>query len=159
MYHTHNSIIVTSRTQSVASLNSHLAAAIDLHGQMKQAHWNIRGPDFIGLHLLFDKVAVTAELYSDMIAERVGALGGEAEGTVQVAAKTSYLTPYPFRRAEAHEHIFAVSVALAAFGDGIRTSIADAARWGDVATADLFTEMSRGIDAQLWLIESHRSLE
>ncbi len=156
MYPTHNSITVNSRTQSVAALNRHLAAAIDLHGQLKQAHWNVRGPNFIALHELFDRAAEVAEGYSDKIAERAAALGGEAEGTVQRAAANSYLTPYPLGRADDHEHVFAVSAALAAFGDGIRTSIADAAGWGDAATADLFTEVSRGVDAQLWFVESHR---
>ncbi len=157
MHPTHNSIVINSRIQSVATLNKQLAAAIDLHGQLKQAHWNVRGPNFIGLHELFDRVATQAETYSDMIAERAGALGGDSEGTVQVAAAKSYLTPYPFGRADGHEHIFAVSAALGAFGDGIRTSIAETAGWGDAGTADLFTEVSRGIDAQLWFVESHRT--
>jgi len=156
MHPTHNSLVMTSRAQSVAALNRHLAAAIDLHGQMKQAHWNVRGPSFIAVHLLFDRTADEVEIYSDKIAERAGALGGVAEGTVQVAAAKSYLIPYPLGRAEDHEHIFAVSAALAAFGDGVRTSIAEATGWGDAATADLFTEISRGIDGQLWFVESHR---
>jgi starvation-inducible DNA-binding protein len=155
MHATHNSMTINSRVQSVELLNKYLAAAIDLHGQVKQAHWNVRGPAFIALHELFDRVATDVETYSDQIAERTGALGGEAEGTIQKAAEKSFLTPYPFGLAEDHQHVFAVSAALAAFGDGIRTAIGETAAWGDPATADLLTGISRGTDAQLWFVESH----
>ena len=82
MHPTHNTLSENIRTQAVELLNKHLAAAIDLHGQMKQAHWNVRGPTFIGVHELFDKVAGEAESYSDLIAERAEGLGGVAEGTM-----------------------------------------------------------------------------
>lgn len=87
---THNTLSENIRTQSVALLNKHLAAAVDLHGQVKQAHWNVRGPGFIALHQLFDSVAEQVEAYSDLLAERAGGLGGTAHGTVQVAASASH---------------------------------------------------------------------
>ena len=156
MQPTHNTLSENIRGQSVQLLNKHLAAAIDLHGQVKQAHWNVRGPGFIAIHELFDKVAAVIEDYSDMIAERAGALGGAAEGTVQVAAEQSFLIPYPLRIADCNEHVFAVSSALAAFGQSTRDAIAQATGYTDADTADLFTEVSRGIDHQLWFVESHR---
>ncbi|MDR3435559.1 DNA starvation/stationary phase protection protein Dps [Telmatospirillum sp.] len=159
MHVTHNSMTINSRVQSVEILNKHLAAAIDLHAQVKQAHWNVRGPGFIALHALFDRVAADVEVYSDQIAERAGALGGQAEGTVQTAAAKSFLVPYPLGLAADHKHIFAVSAALAAFGDSVRTAIGETSGWGDAATADLFTEISRGTDTQLWFVESHGQLE
>ncbi len=145
------------RTQSVASLNRELAAAIDLHGQMKQAHWNVRGPHFIAIHELFDKLADTALDAADLLAERAAGLGGTAEGTVQVATARSYLVPYPLGVADEAKHIFAVSAALASFGGSIREAATESNTQGDATTADLFTEISRSIDQQLWFVESHRA--
>ncbi|MDO8287772.1 MAG: DNA starvation/stationary phase protection protein Dps [Parvibaculum sp.] len=155
MQTTRNTLNETIRTQSVELLNKHLAAAIDLHAQLKQAHWNVRGMGFIAIHELFDKVSVEVENYSDLIAERAGGLGGTANGTIQVAVKHSFLIPYPLGIADELKHIFAVAGALAAFGQSAREAIDLATKFGDVDTADLFTEVSRGIDHQLWFVESH----
>jgi starvation-inducible DNA-binding protein len=157
MHDTHNTLSENIRGQSVELLNKHLAAAIDLHAQVKQAHWNVRGPGFIAIHELFDRVAVAVEDYSDMLAERSGALGGVAQGTVQIAAKNSFLIPYPLCIADCNAHVFAVSSALAAFGQSARAASGLAASYADADTADLFTEVSRGIDRQIWLVESHRA--
>jgi starvation-inducible DNA-binding protein len=155
MHPTHNTLSENIRAQSVELLNKHLAAAIDLHGQVKQAHWNVRGPGFIAIHELFDKVSTAVETYSDLIAERAGALGGTAHGTIQVAAARSFLVPYPLDIADEAEHVFAVSGTLAAFGQSTREAIGHATTFGDANTADLFTEISSGIDRQLWFVESH----
>jgi starvation-inducible DNA-binding protein len=152
---TRNTLSEVIRAQSVELLNKHLAAAIDLHAQLKQAHWNVRGPAFIAIHELFDKVSVEVENYSDLIAERARGLGGTAHGTVQVAAARSYLVPYPLGIANEQEHVFAVSGTLAAFGQSIQEAIGQASGFGDANTGDLFTEISRGIDQQLWFVESH----
>ena len=157
MHLTHNTLSENIRTQSVAALNKHLAAAIDLHGQIKQAHWNVRGPGFIAIHKMFDGVATTVLEASDLIAERTAGLGGTAEGTIQVASAKSYLVPYDLGVADEAKHIFAVSAALAAFGQQIRDAAGVSTTQGDTTTADLFTEISRGIDQQLWFVESHRA--
>ena len=155
MHPTHNTLSENIRAQSVELLNKHLAAAIDLHAQVKQAHWNVRGPNFIAIHELFDKVSSEVEDYSDLLAERARGLGGTANGTVQTAAKNSFLVPYSLGVADEQQHAFAVSGTLAAFGQAARDASDLAADFGDVSTADLFTEISRGIDQQLWFVESH----
>jgi starvation-inducible DNA-binding protein len=155
MQHTYNTLSENVRAKSIELLNKHLAAAIDLHGQVKQAHWNVRGPTFIAIHELFDKVADKVESYSDTLAERAAALGGTAHGTVRVAAERSFLAPYALGIAGEKEHIIAVSTSLAAFGQSARLAIDEAAASGDADTSDLFTEVSRGIDHQLWFVESH----
>ena len=155
MYTTHNTLPEPIRAQSVELLNKHLAAAIDLHAQVKQAHWNVRGPGFFAAHKLFDSVAEEVEAWSDMLAERAGALGGTAHGTIKIVAERSFLVPYPHAIAGVAEHIFAVAGSLAAYGQSIRTATGLAAGFGDADTADLFTEQSRGIDQQLWFVESH----
>jgi len=159
MHATRNTLSPNIRAQSVELLNKHLAAAIDLHGQVKQAHWNVRGPGFIAVHTLFDKVADEAEIYSDLIAERARALGGSAEGTIQTAAKRSFMLAYPLGVADPAEHVFAVAGALAAFGESAREAINLATTAGDADTADLFTQISRGVDQQLWLVESHEAIQ
>jgi starvation-inducible DNA-binding protein len=155
MHPTRNTLDETIRVQSVELLNKHLATAIDLHAQLKQAHWNVRGPNFIAIHKLFDTVSEEVEGFSDMLAERVGGLGGAADGTIQMAAKHTSLVDYPLGVSDEQKHIFAVSGALAAFGEGVREASAAAAAFGDATTADLFTQVSRGIDLQLWFVESH----
>jgi starvation-inducible DNA-binding protein len=155
MHQTRNTLPENIRNKSIELLNKHLAAAIDLHAQVKQAHWNVRGANFIAIHELFDKVAGEVEDYSDSIAERAAALGGTAHGTIQVATKHSFLVPYSLGIADAKDHIFEVSGALAAFGQSARQAIDESAGYGDADTADVFTEISRGIDYQLWLVESH----
>jgi starvation-inducible DNA-binding protein len=158
MYKTANTLPEQIRSRSVDLLNRHLAAAIDLHAQIKQAHWNVRGPTFIAIHELFDKIADVVEEYSDKIAERAGTLGGTAEGTVQIAAGRSFLEPYRLGVADEKAHIAAVTAALESFGGSARNAIDESDQFGDIDTSDLFTEVSRGIDYQLWLVESHREL-
>ena len=155
MQPTSNTLSENIRAQSVGLLNRHLAAAIDLQAQLKQARWNVRGPGFIAIHTLFDKVAGEAGGYADLIAERAGGLGGTANGTVQNTAERTFLLRYPFGVANEEKHVFAVSGALAAFGESARAAITQAAAYGDAETADLFTEISRGVDQQLWLVKSH----
>ncbi len=155
MHKTHNTLPELIRVQSVELLNLQLAAAIDLHAQTKQAHWNVRGPGFIAIHELFDRVSTEVEAFSDLLAERAGGLGGTANGTIQTAEEHSYLIPYPLGIADEMQHLFAVSGALAAFGGSIREAIEKSTAIEDPTTADLFTEISRGVDQQLWFVESH----
>jgi starvation-inducible DNA-binding protein len=136
-------------------MNLRLASAVDLQAQMKQAHWNVKGPSFIGLHELFDKVDEAVEDYVDKIAERIVQLGGIAEGTVRVAAARTRLPEYPLDIAEGMAHVEAVSRALSSFGKEARATIDEANALDDADTADLFTEVSRGIDKWLWFVEAH----
>lgn len=155
MYKTENNIPKNRRSEMNALMNRRLASAVDLQMQMKQAHWNVKGPSFIGLHELFDKVAGAVDGYVDLIAERIVQLGGIAEGTVRVSAARSQLEEYPLSIAEGTSHVSAVSTALAAFGREARGTINEAEELDDADTADLFTEISRGIDKWLWFVEAH----
>ena len=154
-YRTKNDLPKDSREQLNELINQRLADAIDLHMQMKQAHWNVKGPNFIGLHELFDKVHEATGEYVDLIAERVVQLGGIAEGTVRMAAERSTLVEYPLDIAEGIAHVLAVSDALSSFGREARIMIEEAETLGDKDTADIFTEVSRGVDKWLWFVEAH----
>lgn len=150
-----NTLNEAIRFRSVELLNTHLAAAIDLHAQVKQAHWNVRGPNFIALHDLFDAIVTDVLTYTDCIAERAASLGGTAMGGIQDVANKSFLTPYPLGIADEAKHLLAVAGALASFGEAAREAIGTSAAAGDPGTANLFTEISRGIDQRLWLVQSH----
>jgi starvation-inducible DNA-binding protein len=115
----------------------------------------VKGPNFIGLHELFDKIHGATGGYVDTIAERAVQLGGVAEGTVRIAADRTQLAEYPQDIADGPSHVNAVSIALAAFGREVRSSITEAQEQDDADTSDLFTEVSRGIDKWLWFVEAH----
>ena len=143
------------REKLIEILNGRLADASDLKSQIKQAHWNVKGMSFIALHELFDSIATAVEAHVDLIAERVTTLGGTAMGTVRLAAQNSGLSEYPHEITDGASHVDAVSTALADFGKAVRKGIDDAADLGDQDTADIFTEISREIDKQLWFVEAH----
>jgi starvation-inducible DNA-binding protein len=159
MYETENDIAQSRRVELNALLNQRLADAVDLQTQMKQAHWNVKGPHFIGLHELFDQIDEAVEAYVDLIAERVVQLGGIAEGTARVAAARSRLEEYPLDIADGRAHVEAVARALSTFGHEVRMSIDQSDELGDADTSDLFTEVSRGIDKWLWFVEAHTQAE
>ncbi len=155
MYQTENDMPQPRRSELNGLMNQRLADAVDLQLQMKQAHWNVKGPHFISLHELFDQIAEAVEAYVDLIAERIVQLGGVAEGTVQVSAARSRLEEYPLVIGDGPSHIEAVSKALSAFGNEARNTINQAGELEDADTADIFTEISRGIDKWLWFVEAH----
>jgi starvation-inducible DNA-binding protein len=159
MFKTKNDIPEATRVKVVELLNSRLADCIDLQTQTKQAHWNVKGPNFIALHELFDQINEDVEDYVDDIAERAVQLGGVAEGTARMAAKRSSLAEYAAKAVDGHSHVEALSSALAAFGAAARKGIDQGNELGDLDTADLFTEMSRGIDKWLWFVEAHLQAE
>ena len=135
-------------------LNARLADAIDLKLQAKQAHWNVKGPAFIALHELFDEIAGRVDAQVDDLAERVTALGGVAEGTLQAVSKRTTLAAYPTSVAGA-DHVARLADAVAGFGKAARAAIDEAAALGDADTADLFTGISRAADKDLWFLEAH----
>lgn len=159
MYPTKNDLHEKNRAPLVELLNARLADAIDLQTQCKQAHWNVKGPNFISLHELFDKLNEDVEGYVDDIAERAVQLGGIAEGTARSVAKRTTLAEYAAKTGAGRDHVEALSSALAFFGRSVRQSIGKTAELGDADTTDLFTEVSRGVDKWLWFVEAHQQAE
>jgi starvation-inducible DNA-binding protein len=143
------------RVELIALLQGTLTEAIDLKLQSKQAHWNVRGPDFIALHELFDQVAGIVEAFVDELAERMTTLGGVANGTLSFIAEQTNLPTYSAELVSGAEHVDALSSSLASFAKLVRENIDKAAELGDADTEDLLTEVSRGIDQQLWFVEAH----
>lgn len=155
MHKTRNDLPDNARKAMIGLLNARLVDCIDLRLALKQAHWNVKGPNFIALHELFDRIQVRVGEFVDEIAERAVALGGQVAGTAQAVAERSELAPYPTGIAAEQEHLQAVADRLAAFGKLARAAIDAADEAGDKDTADLFTGVSRQIDKDLWLVEAH----
>lgn len=155
MYPTQNSLPENLRIQVSALLQEHLCNSLDLASQAEQAHWNVKGPDFISLHELFDKIAEESEVYADLIAERIVQLGGIAAGTLRMAARHTQLPEFPLKIAAGHEHVAALAHTLASYGVNVRRVIAQASELRDPDTADIFTQISREVDKNLWFVEAH----
>ena len=136
-------------------LNQQLADTLDLYTQVKQAHWNVKGPNFIALHELFDKLAEDLEEPVDDIAERITALGGVARGTARIAARDSRLPEFPHGRVEGLSAVALLADRYAALAASTRAAIDAAGKEGDADTSDLFTGFSRGLDKALWFLEAH----
>ena len=156
LYSTKNDLPQASRVQVIELLNQRLADSIDLQTQCKQAHWNVKGPAFIALHKLFDEINEDVEEYVDLIAERIVQLGGIAEGTVGVVTGRTSLVDYPLVLSKGAEHVAALSDALAAFGRTVRVGIEEMNELEDAGSAEILTEISRGVDKWLWFVEAHQ---
>lgn len=155
LYETKNSLPEDTRAQAVRLLNQRLAECVDLQSQCKQAHWNVKGPQFIALHKLFDDIYEATGEYVDLIAERIVQLGGIAEGTVRAAAARSSLAEYPLVLSSGEEHVAALSSVLAQFSEKAREGITTLEELEDPDSMDILTEVSRGVDKWLWFVEAH----
>lgn len=152
---TRNDLADNTRKAVIALLNARLADTIDLRLAVKQAHWNVKGPNFIALHELFDQIQARVDTFTDDIAERAVALGGVVAGTSQAASKSTNLEAYPLDVIDEKAHLAALAERLAAYGKLVRAAIDASDEAGDKDTADLFTGVSRQIDKDLWFIEAH----
>ena len=143
------------RGAMVQLLQTHLGTAIDLSYQAKQAHWNVKGFNFIAVHKLFDELHEQAEVYVDLIAERLTGMGGQAQGTVQAASTNSILEAYPVDLVKSEDHLRRLSDSYSSWGKAVSEGIKEAGDAGDDLTADLLTEVGRGLSTSRYFQESH----
>jgi starvation-inducible DNA-binding protein len=155
MFETRIDIDQEAREELVKILNQQLADAFVLFSHAKQAHWNVKGMDFIQLHELFDELAGEVLAYVDMIAERITALGGTALGTVQMASGATQLDDIPVDMASGEAFVEGIAARFAQHAENVRAAIDTADELGDMATSDLFTEVVRGLDKGLYFLEAH----
>ena len=154
-YPTGNDLNSNSKKVAMALLNARLADGIDLALLTKQAHWNIKGPQFIALHEMIDGFRTEIDIHVDTMAERVVQLGGTALGTSQIVAKDTALSAYPTDISTSDDHLHALIERYAKAANLVRAAIAEADEAGDADTADIFTAYSRALDKALWFIEAH----
>jgi starvation-inducible DNA-binding protein len=151
----HISLPREARSDLIELLNTCLATAIDLHWQVKQAHWNIRGRNFISRHELFDDIANHVRKHADEFAERAGALGGYAEGTIRLAAKNSELEEYDLSAVNGDDHVRVLVDRVSRYASAIREGIQRSDELEDPVTTDLFTRVLGEVEQDLWFLESH----
>jgi starvation-inducible DNA-binding protein len=155
MHQTRNDTSSNAKRVSIETLSKRLADGIDLALAVKQAHWNLKGPQFIGIHLMLDGFRDELDDFNDKVAERITQLGGTARGTATAVAAESNLKPYPLDAYAIADHLAALIDRYAGYANAVRQNIDDTDEAGDVGTSDLFTEISRGVDKQLWFLEAH----
>ena len=143
-------------SELVAMLNQSLADSLDLAYQTKQAHWNVKGYNFYGLHLLFDDLYGQLAAHVDDFAERAVSIGGLALGTIRVASSTSRLDEYPLDALESRVHVDALVDRYGDYTSRVRHAIKKAEKLGDQDTADLYTSVSRAMDKALWMLTAHQ---
>ena len=154
-YQSHNDLSSNAKTVSIGVLNARLADAIDLALLTKQAHWNIKGPQFIALHEMIDSFRTELDTHVDTMAERVVQLGGTALGTTQVVAAATTIAPYPTDIYRSKDHVAALIERYGKVANAVRAAIDATADAGDAGTADAFTAFSRSLDKALWFLEAH----
>ena len=115
----------------------------------------MKGSDFIQLHELFDQLAGHTIEFVDLIAERATSLGGTALGTARMAAAATTLPEFPTGALDGMEVVRALSDRFGAYASSTRNAIDEAEKFGDADTNDLFVEVSRQIDKDLWFLEAH----
>ena len=144
-----------ARKVSIEVLNARLADAIDLALITKQAHWNLKGPQFIAIHEMLDQFRASLNGHVDTIAERAVQLGGMAKGTSQVVAEKTTLKPYPTDISRTKDHLAALIERYGSVANAVREAIDQTDEAGDATTADIFTAFSRDLDKSLWFLEAH----
>ncbi|MGH7242811.1 MAG: DNA starvation/stationary phase protection protein Dps [Phycisphaerales bacterium] len=154
---THNTLPKKLKAESIELLQARLADTLDAWGHAKQAHWNVRGPGFMAIHELFDKVADAVAESGDAIAERLATLGGSPSGLARDVAKNSTLKPYPHGIANEHKHADALAASLSLLATKWRDAIDQSDKAGDAVTCDLFTRLTGELDKYIWFIESHNA--
>ena len=154
MYRSPSPLPEQSRIALVEQLNARLADGLDLHSQIKVAHWNIKGPQFAALHPLFETFAVSLANHNDSVAERAVTLGGKAYGTSRHVAKASRLPDYPQETTKDLEHVKLLAERIEGFLSGLRDSRKAAEQHQDTDTVDLFTGIITEFEKHAWFLRA-----
>jgi starvation-inducible DNA-binding protein len=145
-----------ARQQSVDNLNQLLADTMTLRDLYKKHHWQVAGPTFYQLHLLFDKHYAEQSAIVDTIAERIMTLGGISIAMAHDVAETTTIPRPPKGREEAPVQISRLLQAHEITLQGARSMAQQAAKAGDDGTNDmLVSDVIRPNELQVWFISQH----
>jgi starvation-inducible DNA-binding protein len=154
LYKSPSPLAEATRSKIAETLNARLADGLDLHSQIKVAHWNIKGPQFAALHPLFETFAVSLAAHNDNIAERAVTLGGRAFGTVRHVAGTSRLPEYPQETTRDLEHVKLLAERIEVYLGGLRESRGVAEQSGDTDSVDLMTTVITEFEKHAWFLRA-----
>jgi starvation-inducible DNA-binding protein len=154
MYRSPSKLPEDARARLVEALNARLVDGLDLHGQIKVAHWNIKGPLFPSLHPLFETFAVALARYNDEVAERAVTLGGIARGTARQVAARSAIAEYPPDVTRDLEHVALLADRIEAYLAGAREARSNASALGDDESVDLFTRIVQEFEKHAWFLRA-----
>ncbi len=154
MYRSPNPLPEKSRAALVELLNARLADGLDLHSQIKVAHWNIKGAQFAALHPLFETFAVSLANHNDSVAERAVTLGGKAYGTARHVAKTSHLPDYEQETTRDLDHVRLLADRIEGYLSGLRDSRKASEQHQDTDTVDLFTGIITEFEKHAWFLRA-----
>jgi len=154
MYKTPSNLSEAARTELVRSLNERLVDGLDLHSQIKVAHWNVRGPQFPALHPLFEQFATQLATYNDSIAERAVTLGGLVAGTTRQVAKTSRLPDYPTETMRDLDHVKLLAERFDIYLSGVRDTRSAAQKHGDEESVGLLTDVITDFEKNAWFLRA-----
>ena len=154
-FESHVALDASTRQSLVSTLNTQLATLVDLHWQTKQAHWNVKGREFLMRHELFDRLAEHARGWADDVAERAGALGGYARGTARMSAENTVLPEYDVEAVDGTDHVRTLIERFEAFTSQLRDALGESAELGDPITEDPYTEIARQAELDLYFLQSH----
>lgn len=154
MYQSPSKLPEEIRRKVSETLNQRLAEGLDLHAQIKVAHWNVKGPQFPSLHPLFETFAIGLAAHNDALAERAVTLGGRAYGTARHVAKASRLPEYPQDTVRGMDHVRLLAERIEAYLDGVRESRGVAEQLGDTDTVDLLTGIITEFEKHAWFLRA-----
>jgi starvation-inducible DNA-binding protein len=143
-----------ARLKIVDQLNGRLADGLDLHSQIKVAHWNVKGPHFAALHPLFETFAVSLANHNDAIAERAVTLGAHVYGTVRHAAKASSLPEYEAETRRDLDHVRLIADRIEAYLKGLRETRDLGEAEDDQDTVDLLTGIIEEFEKHGWFLRA-----
>ena len=154
MYATPSRLPEPARARIADALNAVLADGLDLHASLKVAHWNLKGPQFPALHLLFEEIATGLATHNDSVAERAVTLGARAWGTVRHVAKASRVADYPQETTRDLEHVRLLGDRIDTYLEGVRSARGVAEKDGDTDTVDVLTGIATELEKHGWFLRA-----
>jgi len=144
----------TSANKAIGLLEARLTSLIDLQLTLKHIHWNVVGPNFIGVHEMLDPQVDAVREMTDTIAERIATLGGVPNGTPGAVAKSRDWTDYSLGRALVTEHLGALDHVYTGVNGSHRETI-EAIADADPVSEDMLIAQLADLEQFQWFVRAH----